>query len=866
MAILPRYQRIGLKLRQPQQLDFADTREQAKLGQNISQQVNRMADFAFKQASTEAQARGERRVRDEGALPTLASIDSEGGPQGIEDRAAYALGSRVAAAEIQSTAEVEIMRIMNEGEQNETPFSVIQNQLLNVSDGYSASLADMDPTAGAVLKVNLEGATAKATERYSNYYVKLQANNQNEKIIASADLQSQNIIANAILPGASADSISADIQKSIELLEDLGAEADTIEEFRTKSLEAATKENLVYKFNTSSIKQKERMLLKMETKPVAGMTLSATQNLRKFLRADYNSALSVSRAEASALISEVNEAARVLALGGMPSEKQILSLLSDARRLGDLGSDAREAIGNLQFNMENASTYRKMSPEELVAEVSSLKDGMPGLGAAGVDTLLEAETLQVANAYLSAANASVKVESAARKEAFQPKIDRLAEAITEFQALTDAGLEVPRGARFANLRSAIKNLPEELTQDLQINFNTMAEESELVNRLRGLNPKEISEIIGSIEENGVKTFELMELNLAEKMLSNMQSELSKDPLTFAMGRGLTDASNNPITLNNLDIGGESADFAASIKERVNYANIVGGRYNIEPKFFTEQEKNLLVENLRTEDRSGKMYLLGGIVEGGGLVAPDMLAEISKSSPEFAGIGALIMAGNMTVANSALAGSEALAGGFKPIDFTPNNTDRTFNGLTSVALRYLPSTVSVTRGVAEAIYADIAGQKTIFSETLWKRSINESLGASVRGDVDFGGIQEVRGQLTLVPPNLNADIIEAALKNITPESLMLATIKEIRNPDTGKIETTSGQVVNADLVEKISGRGMFVSDSNYTIVLLGGNNFGITLGDAAKEKPLFVSDVNEEPVLFDMQKLIEAISLSERGVE
>ena len=83
MAILPRYQRIGLKTRQPQQLDFADTREQARLGQNISQQVNRMADFAFKQASTEATARGERRVRDEGALPTLASIDSEGGPQGI---------------------------------------------------------------------------------------------------------------------------------------------------------------------------------------------------------------------------------------------------------------------------------------------------------------------------------------------------------------------------------------------------------------------------------------------------------------------------------------------------------------------------------------------------------------------------------------------------------------------------------------------------------------------------------------------------------------------------------------------------------------------------------------------------------------
>lgn len=256
MAILPRYQRIGLKLRQPQQLDFADTRESARLAQNISQQVDRMADFAFKQASMEAEERGERRVREEGALPTLRAIDSQGGPQGVEERAAYALGSRVAAAEIQTNAEVDIMRIINEGEQNETPFSVIQQQLADVSDGYSAALSDMDPAAGAILKVNLEGATAKATERYSNYFVKLQASNQNEKIITSADVQSQNIIANAILPGASADSIKADLQKSIDLLEDLGAEPDILEEFRTKTLETATKENIVYKFNTSNLKKR----------------------------------------------------------------------------------------------------------------------------------------------------------------------------------------------------------------------------------------------------------------------------------------------------------------------------------------------------------------------------------------------------------------------------------------------------------------------------------------------------------------------------------------------------------------------------------------------------------------------------------
>ena len=103
MAILPRYQRIGLQTRQPQQMDFAATREQARLGQTISQQVDRMSDFAFRQASQAAEIRGQERVREEGALPTLAALDEAGGPTTIAERAAYALGSRVAVAEIQNT-------------------------------------------------------------------------------------------------------------------------------------------------------------------------------------------------------------------------------------------------------------------------------------------------------------------------------------------------------------------------------------------------------------------------------------------------------------------------------------------------------------------------------------------------------------------------------------------------------------------------------------------------------------------------------------------------------------------------------------------------------------------------------------------
>ena len=170
MAQLPRYQRLGVRTRQPGSIDFADTREQARYSQNLSQQLNRMSEFAFKEAARAATIRGQERVQEEGAVSTLEAIDEKGGAFTIADRAAYELGSRVAVAEIQNTAEIEISRILTDGEKNETPFSVIQSQLADVTDGYSESLRVIDPTASSVLKANLQGAAATATEKYSNYY------------------------------------------------------------------------------------------------------------------------------------------------------------------------------------------------------------------------------------------------------------------------------------------------------------------------------------------------------------------------------------------------------------------------------------------------------------------------------------------------------------------------------------------------------------------------------------------------------------------------------------------------------------------------------------------------------------------------
>lgn len=843
MAQLPRYQRLGVRTRQPGSIDFADTREQARYSQNLSQQLDRMSQFAFKEASRFAEIRGQERVRDEGAIETLEAIEEKGGAFGIADRAAYELGSRVAVAEIQNTAEIEISRILTEAEKNKTPFSTVQTQLADVRDGYSESLRLLDPTASSVLKVNLEGAAATATEKYSNYYVKLQAQQQAAKRSDAAERASKSILESAILPGMTMDQINEKIAAETSLLVGLGATEEQAADFAENVYNAAYKEKLVYEFNVASLEEKQEMLTIMETQPLPGMTLSQTQGIRKSLRADYNSALAVTKGENNAVVSEVAEMERILALGGMPSEKQIATLKQRADALGDQGAAARLAIADLEFNAENASVYRSMTAEDLYNEVESLKSGIQGLGGAGIDTLLEAETLQVAQAYLNSANQALKAASDAEKAEYQPKVDALSAEVSTFQDIVDQGIAVS-AEDITGLLERMGQIPSNLRGDLVEDLTVLAETGQLGATLQQYTPDQIADYISGVRAEGVDTsIELKQLKLAEKMLSNMETQLANDPLTFAMNVGVRDTNNNQIQISTINPTAQNPDVVANVKKRVNDAQVIASKYGIEPKFFTAQERDLLTEFLKSEstNRLELLAFLGGIVEGGGIAVPQMLSEISGSSPEFAGIGALVNEENMSAANFALRGFEYLKAGNEINDFTPTNTKSIFRELTDEALKFAPNTQKVIEETARLIYADISRGQKKFSADLWKQSIEMASGMKVSEGVSVGGIQEVRGKNTLLPAGVSAGAIEEALNNI----------------DFSAAYAASGQVVDAGILSAVNGDGLINTKNDWQVISLGGNIAGITFGTTNYGEPKYVTDLSGKPFRFDILKLIEA---------
>jgi len=539
MAILPRYQRTGLQTRQPQQMDFAATREQARLGQTISQQVDRMSEFAFKEAARAAEIRGQERVREEGAVETLEAIDKKGGAFSIADQAAYALGSRVAVAEIQNTAEIETMRILNEAERNETPFTRVQEQLLDLTDGYSESLRVIDPTAATVLRENLNGVTAKATERYSNWYVNLQAQKQKVKAANAADLQYNNIIQGAILPGSNAVTIKQQIAKSVELLGGLSFSEKQLEAFKIKAYNDAIKENYIFNFNSSPVEEQEIILKRMETVPAPGMTLAETQGLRKSLQSDLNQKLTARRSASKGVVADIAIQTKLLTDGGMPSSISITNLETQIEALGPDAGDARVALADLKFNIANAEVFRGQTFEELSQTVAQLRNGIVNIGQPGLDTPIEVSTLKSAETYLAAAERALKDQDALEKETYQPVVSDIINLGADLQATIDSGRTVTP-ERLIQARDLYNSLPTEFQNEVEPVLEEVFRTNDLLRRLSTLDEAGVQSWLedfekvgfapGSLQDPdrfgaaGVDTkIEIKAVKMAEDIISSLQA-------------------------------------------------------------------------------------------------------------------------------------------------------------------------------------------------------------------------------------------------------------------------------------------------------------------------------------------------------
>ena len=122
----------------------------------------------------------------------LEAIQAQGGPRGLEEETAYKAANQIAVAEIQNEAELEITKILTDGQNNKQSFSSVQAKLQDVTDGFPAALSNVDPVSAAQLRSNLQTVAGKAELRYSKYWsgelLKIQKKKQNIAAANKAEL------------------------------------------------------------------------------------------------------------------------------------------------------------------------------------------------------------------------------------------------------------------------------------------------------------------------------------------------------------------------------------------------------------------------------------------------------------------------------------------------------------------------------------------------------------------------------------------------------------------------------------------------------------------------------------------------------
>lgn len=405
MAKLPRYQRLGVRARQPQNIDFAGFREQANVGTAISRSFDQMSDFLYKTAAQEAEKRGIDRLRTEGAQPILEALRAQGGPKGVEQTAAYEAANRVAVAEIQSEADLEITKILDTAQINKTSFSAVQSQLKDVTDGFPAALSDIDPVSAGVLRARLQETAGKAEMRYSKFYAAEQLKNRKIKQNAVSANEAESIIGNATVPGYKISQLDKDLKNAVETLQALGTKQELIDTWAKNTRNKAIKEKTVFEFYQKPLDEQrqsiENILAGEETLP--GMDFeSSVRMVNGLLRPEYNRNLAVVKAQSDLVVDTTEDQTNILENGGRLSQEVLASISSKASDVAEFdGGAAERAVNDLVKTDEFYAELRGGSLSEVEQRVLQYQNGIEGVGGEGRDTETEQLNYERASKFLN---------------------------------------------------------------------------------------------------------------------------------------------------------------------------------------------------------------------------------------------------------------------------------------------------------------------------------------------------------------------------------------------------------------------------------------------------------------------------------
>ena len=473
--------------------------------------------------------------------------------------------------------------------------------------------------------------------------------------------------------------------------------------------------------------------------------------------------------------------------------------------------------------LEREDAVDLLNNEKVKIEKMRINGDLAGLNEQLMKHLADEDALKAdAGNYLGTLNALTSSIDKLENEN-NAAVSALNKELNSFMSIIEGGGQINE-EQFTNLEERAANLGD-YGMALIPQINQAKDLNAILGNMRSMKPDMIQAAVSSFAQGyrvtregpdrrtetiefggpGINTkFETSLVKASKALQSNALNQLKTDPLGWAATAGVIDQP-GILSFDPSDISAT----AGNIVLRRNQAIQVAEHYGMaQPTFLRPGEKQILTNTLYNAKKNERLQLLSMLVQGFQGDAPDVLGELSKEGPEFAHIGGLMLLGNMTAVELALDGLDLKKDGITATDFTPTNKNTIFDEVVGPALggnMSMAGDLASGQNIADAIYLAIATQRgfATFEDDVYEDAIQMAFGGDVSNGT--GGIQDVRGERTLIPPGLTGDMVETAINGITQEYLR-----------------SVGYDVPNDLFEEIKGGSSFlgVFGSAYKIISVG----------------------------------------------
>ena len=860
MAVLPRYRRLGVEAQAPTRIDFSPMREVAGVGLAISQNVDRMGDFIYREQVRRAEMAGQEAVREQGAIPILQRLSEQGGPGiSIAEQSAYEAANRVAVSEIQFEAENQISALLQSATDSNTPFSAVNTQLEDIVDGFSASLGYLNPEAAGLLQARLRNSTTDASRRYASAY-------QAKARAAAAERRSDvatgfatAALELARVEGSTPETLFSSLQENRQALIDSGMSDEHADRWFNNAYSTAVRDNMLYRGMTAPLTDLRTMVETPPTEPLPGMTYAETLTEYGRVQTIYNSRLTGYESDARALAGRIDSARSVLGSGGTVGPEALADIQVQAERLAFLRPELRVAAENLRADTAFIGNVRGMNIAELETALAQYTGGMPGVGELGIDTPVEVYRLDVVTKALNAANRAAAEATAETLKAADPELRLLATAGEVLGGVMGSATPNPLVAEEAMgiFINAYEAVPEEIkTEEMREAFAEVQQTMAALESWRESQPAELAAELERLRSaipsadnlpEGVDLIDQMAINqrqanLLSGFINAQQSALAGgNALAYAQSQNVMiedQTTNEPRVVGQPINFTEEASFRASINERFREVEHVQDRFGVGGQNVLLPQEIAMFKSILTEGQPGqRAVILGMIADQGADRAERILLSLGASDPDmgvFIQIGSLMTSGNESAARLALQGM----GIERPVDVPDAEFSRAFRGIVGETFGEIYNTSVSIRETAKMIYFAQASRDANLSRTFQASSFRDA-------------VMMAMGNLQIVEMNNNNVLME---KDIST-AFALDRINEWLSSPT----EIPGIIVNENQLGEYSFDALKGEDVWYPVAV-GQDQYQFRTGVGVNSLVWVDNEQDKNPIVISMRGLESALAM------